>query len=62
MLTKLKELLFALLLSPAVYYYGLEGTLFFVTCLGLYVLAHVSREVAREVASAERVEPGAKDT
>ena len=57
MLTKLKELLLALLLSPAVYYYGLPGALLFATCLGLYVLAHVSREVA----SAGSVAPEAKD-
>lgn len=44
MLTRLKELIFALMLSPAVYYWGFEGSLLFGAGLSLYVISHVARD------------------
>ncbi len=46
MLRRLKEILFALLLSPAIYYGGFWGAVFFATIFGLHVLSHVARDIA----------------
>ena len=51
MVTRLKELLFALLLSPAAYYGGTRGTVFFCGCLLIYVAWHVGRDFERQAKS-----------
>ncbi|MCP4006041.1 MAG: hypothetical protein GY725_17785 [bacterium] len=53
MMTRLKELAFAAILSPAVYYWGFEGTIFFTVCLSIYVISHLSHDCELVAAASE---------